>query len=154
MLFIYDIYLHKYFLNETINSLRCELSLSWTVHVRIMSYTTSASQSDVLHATATPPHLGICWKCQFSDWPPFLLNWKFWMLGPSDQCFSKPSRLFWCTLKLSSPGEGNGNLLQYSCLENSMDRGAWWVTVHGVTRVRHDLMTKPQSLRVHIVETL
>ena len=31
-----------------------------------------------------------------------------------------------------SPGEGNGNPLQYSCLENSMDRGAWPVTVHGV----------------------
>ena len=31
-----------------------------------------------------------------------------------------------------SPGEGNGNLLQYSCLENSMDRGVWWATVHGV----------------------
>ena len=33
-----------------------------------------------------------------------------------------------------SPGEGNGNSLQYSCLENSMDRGAWWATVHGVTK--------------------
>ena len=33
-----------------------------------------------------------------------------------------------------SPGEGNGNPLQYSCLENSMDRGAWWATVHGVTK--------------------
>ena len=32
-----------------------------------------------------------------------------------------------------SPGERNGNLLQYSCLENLMDRGAWWATVHGVT---------------------
>ena len=30
-----------------------------------------------------------------------------------------------------SPGEGNGNPLQYSCLENTMDRGAWWATVHG-----------------------
>ena len=30
------------------------------------------------------------------------------------------------------PGEGNGNPLQYSCLEISMDRGAWWATVHGV----------------------
>ena len=29
------------------------------------------------------------------------------------------------------PGEGNGNKLQYSCLENSMDRGAWWDIVHG-----------------------
>ena len=33
-----------------------------------------------------------------------------------------------------SPGEGNGNPLQYSCLENSMDRGARWATVHGVTK--------------------
>ena len=33
-----------------------------------------------------------------------------------------------------SPGEGNGNLLQYSYLENSMDRGAWWATVHGVAK--------------------
>ena len=33
-----------------------------------------------------------------------------------------------------SPGEGNGNPLQYSCLQNSMDRGAWWITVHGVTK--------------------
>ena len=31
-------------------------------------------------------------------------------------------------------GEGIGNPLQYSCLENSMDRGAWWATVHGVTK--------------------
>ena len=31
-----------------------------------------------------------------------------------------------------SPGEGNGNPLQYSCLENPMHRGAWWATVHGV----------------------
>ena len=39
-------------------------------------------------------------------------------------------------------GEGNGNPLQYSCLENPMDTGAGQATVHGVTRVRHDLATK------------
>ena len=33
-----------------------------------------------------------------------------------------------------SPGVGNGNPLQYSCMENSMDRGAWWATVHGITK--------------------
>ena len=33
-----------------------------------------------------------------------------------------------------SPGGGHGNPLQYSCLENSMDRGAWWATVHGVSK--------------------
>ena len=35
-----------------------------------------------------------------------------------------------------SPGEGNGNPLQYSCLENPMDRGAWWATVHRVAKSR------------------
>ena len=41
-----------------------------------------------------------------------------------------------------SPGEGNGHPLQYSCLENPRDRGAWQATVHGVARARHDLVTK------------
>ena len=42
-----------------------------------------------------------------------------------------------------SPGEGNDYLLQFSCLENAMDRGAWQATVHGVARVGHELATKP-----------
>ena len=33
-----------------------------------------------------------------------------------------------------SPGEGNGNRLYYSCLDDPIDRGAWWATVHGVTK--------------------
>ena len=37
-----------------------------------------------------------------------------------------------------SPGEGNGTPLQYSCLENPMDRGAWQATVHGVEQSRTD----------------
>ena len=42
-----------------------------------------------------------------------------------------------------SPGGGNGNPLQYSCLVNSMGRGSWWATVHRVARIGHDLRTKP-----------
>ena len=38
-----------------------------------------------------------------------------------------------------SPGEGNGNPLQYPCLENPMDRGAWWATVHGATKSQTQL---------------
>ena len=34
-----------------------------------------------------------------------------------------------------SPGEGHGNPFQYSCLENSTDRGAWWAAVHGLTEL-------------------
>ena len=41
-----------------------------------------------------------------------------------------------------SPGEGRGNPLQYSCLENSMDRGVWQATVHGLAkRVKHKSVT-------------
>ena len=42
-----------------------------------------------------------------------------------------------------SPGEGNGNTVQYSGLENPMDRGTWQATVHGVAIVGHGLATKP-----------
>ena len=38
---------------------------------------------------------------------------------------------------------GNGKLLQYSCLENPMNRGAWWATVRGLKRVGHDGVTEP-----------
>ena len=38
-----------------------------------------------------------------------------------------------------SPGGGNGNPLQYSCLENPLDRGAWWAMVHGVSQSRTGL---------------
>ena len=41
----------------------------------------------------------------------------------------------------SSRGEGNGTPLQYSCLQNPMERGAWWMAVHGVLRVGHDWAT-------------
>ena len=44
-----------------------------------------------------------------------------------------------------SLGGGNGNPLQYSCLENSMDRGAWRATVHGVTRSQIRLSTHAQE---------
>ena len=51
-----------------------------------------------------------------------------------------------------SPEEVNGNPLQYSCLENPMDKGAWQATVHGVARVGHNLTTKlpplPKCFRV------
>ena len=43
----------------------------------------------------------------------------------------------------NSSGEGNGNLLQYSCLGNPMDRGTWWATVHEISKVGHKLETKP-----------
>ena len=49
-----------------------------------------------------------------------------------------------------SLGEGNGNPLQYSCLENPMARGAWRATAHEITRVRHDLATKPPPLYVYL----
>ena len=43
-------------------------------------------------------------------------------------------------------GGGNGNPLQYSCLENPMDREAWQVTVYGVSSIRHDWATKPSTV--------
>ena len=56
-----------------------------------------------------------------------------------------------------SPGKGNGYPLQYSCLENSIDRGAWWATVHGVakswTRLSTQHALKPSSIAPQPVES-
>ena len=51
-----------------------------------------------------------------------------------------------------SPGEGNSNPLQYSCLENPMDRGAWWATVHGVIKSRMRLSNFTFTFHFHALE--
>ena len=48
-----------------------------------------------------------------------------------------------------SPGEGNGYPLQYSCLEDFMDSGAWWTTVHGVAKSQTQLKRLSMHIRVH-----
>ena len=72
-------------------------------------------------------------------------------------CLSPINSLFFGNwLPPLSPGEGNSYPLQYFCLENSMDRGTWWATVHGVVELKkteqlihsfHSLMIKGQSLK-------
>ena len=52
-----------------------------------------------------------------------------------------------------SPGGGHGNPLQYSCLENPMDREAWWATVHGVAKSRTQL-TRLSTYCETLLETL
>ena len=49
-------------------------------------------------------------------------------------CLPMPETLVQSLNQEDSPGEGNGNPLQYSCLGNPIDRGAWWAAVHGVPR--------------------
>ena len=64
------------------------------------------------------------------------------VLGPSvllTQCFSINLELVRNSQALCQTGEGNSNPLQYSCLENLMDRGAWWATVHSITKRRTQL---------------
>ena len=51
-----------------------------------------------------------------------------------------------------SPGERNGNPLQYSCLGNLMDRGAWRATVHGVAKSRTQLSDFPFTFHFHALE--
>ena len=51
-----------------------------------------------------------------------------------------------------SDGEGNGTPLQYSCLENPMDGGAWWTPVHGVAKSRTQLSDFPFTFHFHALE--
>ena len=74
-----------------------------------------------------------------------------WILGLSRWLNGKESSCQWGDASLMlgwrrSPGKGHGCPLQYSCLGSSRDRGAWWATVHGVSRVGHNLATKQQQV--------
>ena len=75
--------------------------------------------------------------------------WSHWFVIPGGPVGKEStcSAGDWVSIPESgrSPGEGNGKPLQYFCLENPMDRGAWWAIVHGILRVGHDLAIKPQQ---------
>ena len=69
------------------------------------------------------------------------LRLPWWLSSKESSCQRRRCRFNPWVRKIS--WRKNGNPLQYSCLINPMDRGAWQPTVHGVTRVKHDLVTKP-----------
>ena len=73
----------------------------------------------------------------------YSLKLPWWLSGKESTCSVGDAGLI--PLSGRSPGEGNGNLLQHSCLQDSVDRGASWATVQGVTRVTQDLVTKPRQ---------
>ena len=68
----------------------------------------------------------------------FLMSWLFASGGQS--------------IGASASGEGNGNPLQYSCLENPMDGGAWWAAVHGVAKSRARLSNFTFTFHFHALE--
>ena len=61
-----------------------------------------------------------------------MLGLPWWLNGKESACNAGDTGSI--TELGRSPGEGNGNPLQYSCLKNAMDRGAWQATVHGLAR--------------------
>ena len=91
-----------------------------------------------------------CIYCCKARWWAALHNAEAWFLDPG--CLWSESRLcpvlneFFNLLPFKvlswQFNGGNGNPLQYSCLENPMDRGAWWATVHGVSKRRTRLRTE------------
>ena len=94
-------------------------------------------------------------RTRLSDWTE--LNWTMLLRDfPMAQKVKNPPAIQETTCNAGDPvsisrsgrsfGKGNGYPLQYSCLGNLMDRGAWQAIVHGVTKVGHDLATKPQPL--------
>ena len=81
------------------------------------------------------------WVNSISPGYTYLAHTRYSSVGKSSACNARdPGSILGSGM---SPGEGNDNPLQCSCLETPMDRGAWQATVHRIVRVRHDLATKP-----------
>ena len=100
-------------------------------------------------------HLSICHiyalvYC-FIFWCSMTPRLPWWLRGKESTCQCRRCRRPRLTPgSRRSPGEGNGNPLQYSCLGNPMDRGAWWAIVYEITRVGHNLATNHHHLWFHM----
>ena len=81
-------------------------------------------------------------KIGFSSLGKWCFNNRLSTVQKKKKAYLDLTKKYETTVLRSSNYEINGNPRQYSCLENPMDRGAWQATVHGVTRVGHDLATK------------
>ena len=92
---------------------------------------------------AMSPHSStLAWKIPWTEEPGGLQSMGSWRVGHD-----------WATsLSLSCIGEGNGTPVQYSCLENPMDGGAWWAAVHGVARSRTWLSDFTFPFHFHALE--
>ena len=90
----------------------------------------------------------------YSLWPHGLQHTRLHGPPQSPGICSNPCPLNqWCYLTISSSaGESNGNPLQYSCLENPMDRRAWWAAVHGVAKSRTRLSDFTFTFHFHALE--
>ena len=104
------------------------------------------SWPEVLHSGCSWTHVGSFEKSRCLDYSKWT-KLESLEVGPRQKYLLYLPRLFqcaarddshcqedyWCTVK-TLPGGGNGTPLQYPCLENAMDGGAWWAAVHGVTK--------------------
>ena len=90
----------------------------------------SLGQEDHLEKEMAIHSSTIAWKIPWTEEPGRLQS-----MGPQRVGHNWATSL---SISYNIFGEGNGNPLQCSCLENPLDRGAWWAAVHGSHRVRHD----------------
>ena len=98
-------------------------------------------RSDTSRELPTVVASGLSPSARVQTWAPSLTSWVTLAWGsPGSSGVKNPPANAGDTGSIlglrRSPGEGNGNPLQYSCLENPMDRGVWWATVHEVTKSR------------------
>jgi len=110
------------------------------VYLKTSSHRTRVSKH--LECTSTPTNAN-SFSCYWNIVGPNTAtpcSQKNWVFHVSDgkESAAKSETQFW-SLGLGSPGEGDCNPFQYSCLENPMDRGVWWATVHGIAKSQTQL---------------
>ena len=114
------------------------------------------------------PNVVLCAKCLAqwhpqSQWhSPSFASWRYYIPLERSDLLMEVSVLLYSacdhsysagkSLPQEAGGEGNGTPLQYSCLENPMDGGAWWAAVHGVTKSRTPLIDFTFTFHFHALE--
>ena len=88
--------------------------------------------------------------CYFLNTCPLTHAVVLWLVSDVSATSLLIGSIIWLLMMIT--GEGSGHPLQYSCLENPMDRGAWWAAVHGVARSRTRLSNFPFTFPFHALE--
>ena len=129
----------RVFSNESILPIWSTFAL-WSTFANSHQYTFAHCPVITAHITCSCAGETACWipVCALAQpgWDQIFLSKPSWQTFLGGSVVKKPpakaGATGWIPHSGRSPGKGNGNPLQYSCLENPKDRGAWWTTVHGI----------------------
>ena len=124
----------EFFFNFSFHSMALTWFFSYVLFLSFLSYFFDTFQISICWSVLKICHRTSLFLPILSSWLTFASSWFYIPFRCCKESACNGGDLSWIPALGRSPGEGNGNPLQYSSLGNSMDRGSWWAMVHRVAK--------------------